>query len=326
MFTHKTHSFIPEFPQVGAFQNARLNDLHQEKIDGRKDLVLDIHSLVPLWDEPLLTLLDDDGHPAERVRGHYVPRRFRFRNLLWCNQKGLYNTLDTIPSFHEIRSIRGLLHWIPVDGEPYYLLAHGGYRQAGLIFSAEECVEETIIGDKEAVDYIRRWSPSPPLPPGWVPDPKEVRHKYGGDPVEIHLDGKKHKQLLFVGSMEEQHDRRPQVDAVLNLGERKSNWVPDSARTTSKSDRWVEKGEGAAGMSVEEITTEAEWVIQKLKRNERVLVHCVAGFNRSVTICTAIVILLEGLSAEDAFDRVRAHHPWARPDTHHWMQLKWMAR
>jgi protein-tyrosine phosphatase len=55
------------------------------------------------------------------------------------------------------------------------------------------------------------------------------------------------------------------------------------------------------------------------------LVHCSAGFNRSVTVCCAVLILLEGLSADAALARVREHHPWARPDSQHWLALRWLA-
>jgi dual specificity phosphatase 12 len=78
-------------------------------------------------------------------------------------------------------------------------------------------------------------------------------------------------------------------------------------------------------MTLAEICEEADWVIERLKNNQRVLVHCVAGMNRSTTICCAVLILLEGLSAEAALERVRQHHPWARPDSHHWLALRWLA-
>jgi hypothetical protein len=46
--------------------------------------------------------------------------------------------------------------------------------------------------------------------------------------------------------------------------------------------------------------------------------------NRSSTICCAVLILLEGLPAEKALERVREHHPWARPDGNHWLKLRWL--
>jgi len=77
-------------------------------------------------------------------------------------------------------------------------------------------------------------------------------------------------------------------------------------------------------MSVNEIREEAEWVIGHLRNGRSVLVHCVAGMNRSATICCAVLMLHENLSAEAALERVREHHPWARPDVHHWLALRWL--
>ncbi len=78
-------------------------------------------------------------------------------------------------------------------------------------------------------------------------------------------------------------------------------------------------------MDLNEIIAEAQWVIERLKAGQRVLVHCSAGFNRSVTVSCAILILLEGIPAEEALERVREHHPWSRPDPHHWLVLRWLA-
>ena len=78
-------------------------------------------------------------------------------------------------------------------------------------------------------------------------------------------------------------------------------------------------------MRVAEIMAESRWVIERLKAGKRVLVHCAAGMNRSATICCGVLITLEGLTAEDALERVRRHHPWARPDPFHWLNLRWLA-
>ena len=120
-----------------------------------------------------------------------------------------------------------------------------------------------------------------------------------------------------------QSRQRPDVDAVLNLGESPSLWA--ESQPLDARDRWVTKGEGRDGMSIEEITEEALWAIERLRQEQRVLVHCVAGMNRSSTICCAILMLLEGLSAEQALERVRRNHLWARPDSSHWLKLRWLA-
>jgi len=120
-----------------------------------------------------------------------------------------------------------------------------------------------------------------------------------------------------------QGEQRPDVHAVLNVGEEPSRWAATGA--DHPVDRWENKGEGSQGMNVAEIVREARWVIGQLREARRVLVHCAAGMNRSATICCATLILLEGLAAEDALVRVREHHPWARPDPHHWLELRWLA-
>jgi hypothetical protein len=191
-----------------------------------------------------------------------------------------------------------------------------------LMFSARSCVAEALSGPTEPVDFVRDWSPPPPLPARLVPQPRKLHQRFGGDPVTIRLGARIYHRRLFVGGVECQGDQRPNVDAVLNLGEDSSRWVKDAQ--LSHGDRWARKGEGCSGMSLDEIVAEAHWVIERLRAGRRVLVHCSAGFNRSVTVCCAVLILLENLSAEAALERVRQHHPWARPDTYHWPALRWL--
>jgi predicted protein tyrosine phosphatase len=138
------------------------------------------------------------------------------------------------------------------------------------------------------------------------------------------VNGKVRHCKLFIGELSIQPKRNPQVDAILNLGEETSLWV--KGNKLHLSDRAVNRGEGAAGMTVAEIREEASWVIEHLEQNQRVLVHCVAGMNRSATVCCAVLMLTEGLSARAALERVREHHPWARPDSHHWLALRWLEK
>jgi UDP-N-acetylmuramyl pentapeptide synthase len=118
--------------------------------------------------------------------------------------------------------------------------------------------------------------------------------------------------------------RPPEINAVLNLGEEASIWAKSAE--PNADDRWVNKGEGKEGMTIPEIRGEANWVIERLKAGKTVLVHCVAGMNRSAAICCATVMLTEGLAAEEALARVREHHPWSRPDPNHWLKLRWLAQ
>jgi hypothetical protein len=47
--------------------------------------------------------------------------------------------------------------------------------------------------------------------------------------------------------------------------------------------------------------------------------------NRSAAVTCAVVMMTEGLGAEEALARVREHHPWSRPDPNHWLKLRWMS-
>jgi len=161
------------------------------------------------------------------------------------------------------------------------------------------------------------------MPHRLVPQPYHLYRRFGGDPITVRIEDDLFRNRLFIGGLDVQSADRPQVDAVLNLGEEASRWVKGQSRHFN--DRTSSKGEGSNGMTIAEIVEEADWVIEHLKNNQRVLVHCVAGMNRSTTICCAVLILLEGLSTEAALERVREHHPWARPDSHHWLMLRWLA-
>ena len=89
--------------------------------------------------------------------------------------------------------------------------------------------------------------------------------------------------------------------------------------------RRAQKSEGPQGIDIAQIIAEAQWVIDRLQAGQRVLVHRSAGLNRSVTICCAVLMQVKNLSAEEALARVREHHPWAQPGSHHWLRLRWMA-
>jgi hypothetical protein len=176
----------------------------------------------------------------------------------------------------------------------------------------------------QKVELTRNWSPAPASPPRRIPDPIWFHQHYGGDPIAVRLDGRFYHRRLFIGGVDIQPAQRPDVYAVLNLGEKPSRWA--NALLSLPADRWAAKGEGSEGMGAQERAEEAGWVVERLQAGQRVLVHCSAGLNRSSTVCCATLILLEKLTAEAALERVRAHHPWAWPDSHYWLQLRWLAQ
>jgi hypothetical protein len=266
---------------------------------------------------PELISLNDQPH--ERLHGEYVPRRLCCRRVGWIQSRGVFTHFSDIPFDADARLLEGMLCWRnPLDGDNYCLLFDHADAGSGLLFSARDGISEERSGPVEPIEIVRDWSSPPLLPARLVPKPQRLHRRYGGDPITIHLNGRAFTRRLFIGSMEHQTDQRPDVDAVLNLSEDANRWPLTAA------DRRAEKGEGSLGMDVAEIKAEAQWVIDRLQAGQRVLVHCSAGFNRSTTICCAALRQVERLSAEDALNRVREHHPWARPDSHHWLRLRWL--
>lgn len=324
----RNHARIPDFPQARIFANARLIDLHEESRGLRQDLVIDLHELV-IKGQPEL-FLGEHG-PCERVEGCFSPRRMRFVGVSGLERSAYYQDLSVIPLDHACRRLRSMLAWITTHSTliNFVLYSEGG-DDAGLVFLARGCKDELtpapLDTPPQAVAFVRDWSPPPPMPARLVPAPAKLHARFGGDPVTVWLNGRVFHRRLFIGGLSDQGTDRPEVDAVLNLGEERSRWVPEGSWVSAPGDRWENKGEGSEGMSPTEMAAEARWVIDRLKEDRSVLVHCYAGMNRSATVCCAVLILLEGLSAEEALDRVRRHHPWARPDSHHWIGLRWLAR
>ena len=307
---------ILDYPHTASLVNARLDGWHEEVQRQHTELVLD-YSMLSLHSP--LEPFEQHGRPCERVRGEYVPRRLRFRDVRWVKSSGMYTNLREVPLHDSARVLEGLLSWRNAEGVENCLLLDHARAASRLSFSAHTVISTNRSGFSEPVNYVRDWSPPPLLPARLIPESRQLYDRYGGDPITIHLEGRAHRQRLFVGGLQHQTTHRPQVDAVLNLSENVNAW------TLAELDRWVLKGEGKHGMDTAELKAEARWVIAHLEVGHRVLVHCTVGFNRSVTVCCAVLILLEGLSAEEALARVRVNHPWARPDSHHWLVLRWLA-
>lgn len=310
---------ILAFPFLDSLTNAQIQAVNQEKQpDGSLQLVI-YYLEFQLAEAP--KIIEQDGRPAESLSGHYYPRRLRFFNVRSLFQTGPMAEINTLPPNHGVRTIKDVLHW-ELESQRHYVFFHNATEPAELHFVADGCEMEERSGTETAVRLTRNWAITPPLIPCCFPMPDIKTLVYGGDPIPIHLDGKSYNDRLIVGGIPYQGEVRPDVDAVLNLGEEPSKWSANQPQ--NPADRWMEHGEGQDGMSLSQITAEANWVIERLRQDQRVLVHCVAGFNRSVTVCCAVLIMLEGMTAEAALIRVREYHPWARPDSHHWLQLRWL--
>lgn len=314
------HYHILDFPPAASLCAARLDNLFQVDSGIHRELVIEYHEL--RLTAPL-TWVESSEIPCEAGQGVYLPRRLRFRGIQMVECQGLYEHPDQIPLDHDARILQGVLPWKMLDGKNFYVLFNRSIEPADLMFAARGYQYKELSGPEEPVTFVRTWSPPPPLTAGLIPNPLSLHTLFAGDPVTIYLDRKAYHRRLFVGGLEFQTTQRPAVDAILNLSEEANPWVKDGH--PDPADRWTCKGEGRKGMDANEMTQEAHWVINRLLQNQRVLVHCSAGLNRSVSICCAVLILLENISAEVALERVRQRHPWARPDSQHWITLRWLA-
>lgn len=316
-----SHTRIVQIPEPETIQGGRLDSLRVEAVGKRRDLIMDFQGFVP--SKPSLMLMEQDVL-YERLKGHFVPRRLRFTGVTNLKQTGLYQNLDALPPLHEARTIRDILAFRPIErGGVYVILINSAPEGTELEFHAQKMIAEPRKGKREPIQFLRDWSAAPSMPARLVPETKSLYRKFGGDPIAIRVNGKIQTRRLFIGGLDKQNETRPNVDAVLNLSESPSRWL--TAGASDPRDRWENKGEGHNGMNLEEITAEAMWALERLNAGQRVLVHCVAGMNRSPTICCAALILQEKLTAEQALARVRERHPWARPDSLHWLKLRWLA-
>lgn len=314
----RIHARVVQHPFASLLQGARL-DSYQENAG---NLIFEIQGLKRIKS----TLVERKGKIYDHLDGEYIPIRLIFTGVSKINSVAFFTSLENYALDDPSRIIGDMLSWRqPKRRDIFYLLGMRGPMDADMSFLAEQVIYEKRKGDTKSIKVERDWSPPPPMPGRLVPQPKQIHRRFGGDPVTVRLNNRPHHGRLYIGGIEIQPKYRPQVDAVLNLGEEPSRWFAKS-KEFHPADRAVNKGEGEQGMTIAEIREEANWVIERIKDNQRVLVHCVAGMNRSSTICCATLILLEGLSAEKALERVREHHPWARPDSNHWVKLRWLAK
>ena len=308
---------IIEHPFASLMQGGRL-DMFRENA---QDLHITVQGLEVIESE----VFERDGKLYERVTGRHIPIKITFANIKELNRGDFFTTLENYPLDDPSRVIAQMHSWkMPGMNEIFHIFNMRGPVGANMNFFAGSATHEQNAAS-EQFTFERDWSPAPPMPEGFVPQPIDLHDNFGGDPVTVKIGDTIQDRRLFVGGLENQPDSRPpQVNAVLNLGERPSIWV--KGNEVHPNDRVVQKGEGTQGMSADEIRTEANWVIERLKKDEKVLVHCVAGMNRSATICCAVVMLLEDVSANAALKRVRENHPWAKPDSYHWLTLRWLEK
>ena len=313
----KSNTHIIRHPFATLMQGARLDSFQENGIE----IQMDVQGLEVIEAE----LFERDGAIWERVTGRHIPLNLSFSGIQHIKCPDFFTSIEQFPLDDPSRIIGFMHSWkMPGMDDIFHIISMRGPTRAGMNFFAGSVTHKQGQAG-ETFTFERDWSPSPPMPEREVPQPFDIYDRFGGDPVTISINGKTIENKLFVGGIENQPKNHPEeINAVLNLGEEPSAWA--KGKEHHPHDRTVEKGEGSKGMSPDEIREEANWVIDRLKKDESVLVHCVAGMNRSTTVTCAVLMQLEGLTAEQALERVYENHPWAKPDSHHWLMLKWLEK
>lgn len=301
--------------------DARLERITEEQSRNGSDIVFDLRPLRFLTSpEPRVV----DGQPCEVIRAEYTAARLRFVDASWLRRAGPFECFNGLPADMSARRLFSVSHYRqPANGDFYWVVT-GSEDPGDLAIRAQTCLLETIAGTPEPVEIVRRWARPPAPTPGLQPYRPAFHARHGGDPITIHLGNRILHNRLFIGGLHHQHERRPAVDHVLNLCGHPNPWCERHGQ--HPADRSSHRGEGPSGMSADALLEEATWVADRLHDGKRVLVHCYAGMNRSSTVCCAALILLEGITAEDALARVRRRHPLAWPDPYHWFTLQWLSR
>lgn len=314
----RSHSRIVQYPFAASLQGALLDSFHQEQSAEQSDITLDVRAL----SLSASALVETDGVVRERVQGTYIPAQLRFTGVLELKGGEFFQILTNLPTEDPARIINDMLSWRQPGRRDVFFLFFM-HQADNLMFFAHDVNYERLSHESVSFTLERDWCPPPPMPGRLVPHPRQFHQRFGGDPITVQIGSQPFHRRLFIGGTDIQPEERPQVDVVFNIGENPSKWL--KTQGIHPLDRWDNKGEGLDGMSLKVIREESMWVIEHLQNRRRVLVHCAAGMNRSATICCATLILLEGLTAEQALERVREHHPWARPDSGHWLKLRWLA-
>lgn len=128
---------------------------------------------------------------------------------------------------------------------------------------------------------------------------------------------------LYVGSCpktERDLDQllRVSVSSVVTLSKR----VPDDLVTRHYAEAWYYQHlQDGKKLQVDDYLWVARWVTKLLEDGHRVLVHCLAGRNRSCLVAALVLQQRYGLSGSEAADLVRALRPNA---LHNEVHLEWL--
>lgn len=310
-----------ESPYADQLFDAHVDDIAVQSGARGQDIVLSLQLLRSLAVPELRVV---DGLPCEVIRGERIAAKLRFENAAFHLRNGVFERFAELPPVSGARRLFGASRWRDSREGEFYWIVTGSDEAGDLGICAKRCVLELLEVPPDPAVMVRRWANTPPPRPHLSPHRPVQHRRYGGDPITIHLGNRALHSRFFIGGLHHQHNTRPNVDAVLNLCGLDNPWCERYGQ--HPCDRVSARGEGAHGMTVDDLLEEASWVAGQLRDGKSVLVHCYAGMNRSATVCCAALMLLEGIGAEEALARVRQRHPIAWPDPYHWFTLHWLAR
>ncbi|MFN8402764.1 MAG: hypothetical protein U0V48_04325 [Anaerolineales bacterium] len=192
-------------------------------------------------------VIERDGTIIEKATARYIPLKLVFSNVQQLKKSDFFTSLDQYPPDDPSRVIAYMYSWIQPDMEDiFHMFGLRGSAEADMNFFASSVTyEQGEVGTP--FTFERDYSPSPPMPHREVPQPYDIHNRFGGDPVAFRLNGCTVENKLFIGGIEIQPDQRPEIDAVLNLGEQSSAWVKDDQLYIN--DRTVEKEKRPEGMA-----------------------------------------------------------------------------
>lgn len=164
------------------------------------------------------------------------------------------------------------------------------------------------------------WSRTPDYVNREAEYPWRVWHHthFGGSPIPVCFAGHLSHTRLYLGpSRVELGDLdHPDLEGIVNLCELDDLWP------LGADDRRWPRGEGMFGYTWERLDDDARDIADLIRAGKRVLIHCMAGVNRSPTLTCAVLMHVEGISADAALRRVQRFHPPAHPEDRHWLALR----
>ncbi len=145
--------------------------------------------------------------------------------------------------------------------------------------------------------------------------------RYGGSPIPLCFNGVLSHTRLYLGPSQAElgNVTRPLVEGIVNLCELDDPWP-----LTDVDRRWP-RGEGVSGYTWQMLDRDSRDVATLIRAGQRILIHCMAGVNRSPALTCAVLMQVEGICAEDALRRVQRFHAYARPEDRHWQVLRQLA-